>query len=80
MPHKDAEKTSTKRRADDGADDSQSAKKARKGFTVGPANLPDGTWKRKSARRGRARGGRSGGSRARPCCGIGAASRSTDAD
>lgn len=48
MPHKDAEKTSTKRRADDGADDSQSAKKARKGFTVGPANLPDGTWKRKN--------------------------------
>lgn len=30
-----------------GSDPAETSKKARKGFTVGPANLPDGTHKRK---------------------------------
>ncbi|KAL1305279.1 hypothetical protein AAFC00_002187 [Neodothiora populina] len=37
----------TKRSRDESAPDS-AAKKQKRGFTVGPANLPDGTWKRKT--------------------------------
>jgi hypothetical protein len=40
----------TKRRYEDGEagpDLTENSKKARKGFSVGPANLPDGTYRRK---------------------------------
>ena len=38
----------TKRKYEEGeAGPGSSSKKARKGFTVGPANLPDGTYRRK---------------------------------
>ena len=33
---------------DSGQEPGESSKKPRKGFTVGPANLPDGTYRRKS--------------------------------
>ena len=33
---------------DSGQEPGKASKKSRKGFTVGPANLPDGTYRRKS--------------------------------
>ncbi|KAF2151813.1 hypothetical protein K461DRAFT_294694 [Myriangium duriaei CBS 260.36] len=42
-----SEKTGSKRPAENN-DGEKMSKKARKGFTVGPSHLPDGTWKRKN--------------------------------
>ena len=39
---------SVKRKQENGADGVAPEKKRRTGFSVGPANLPDGTYRRKS--------------------------------